>query len=66
MNCLLDKVFELGKGDLAIGTVKAFEAGIIDVPLLRVNLTQVKCCQLVIMKVISEYLILELGFNWSI
>lgn len=32
VDCLLDKVFELGEGDLAIGTVKAFEAGIIDVP----------------------------------
>lgn len=30
--CILDKVFELGKGDLAIGTVKAFEAGVIDIP----------------------------------
>lgn len=30
--CMLDKLFELGKGDLAIGTVKGFEAGIIDVP----------------------------------
>lgn len=32
VECLLNKVFELGDGDLAIGTVKAFEAGIIDVP----------------------------------
>lgn len=30
--CILDKVFELGKGDLAVGTVKAFEAGVIDIP----------------------------------
>lgn len=30
--CILDKVLELGKGDFAIGTVKAFEAGVIDVP----------------------------------
>lgn len=29
---ILDKVFELGGGDLAIGTVKAFEAGTIDIP----------------------------------
>lgn len=30
--CMLDKVYELGKGDLAVGTVKAFAAGIIDIP----------------------------------
>ena len=30
--CILDKVFELGNGDLAVGTVKAFETGVIDVP----------------------------------
>ena len=29
---ILDKVFELGGGDLAIGTVKAFERGVIDIP----------------------------------
>lgn len=30
--CILDKVFELGQGDLAVGTVKAFEQGVIDIP----------------------------------
>lgn len=30
--CILDKVFELGKGDLAVGTVKAFETGVMDIP----------------------------------
>ncbi|MBU5591785.1 methylaspartate mutase subunit E [Clostridium sp. MSJ-4] len=30
--CMVDKLFELGKGDLAIGTVKGFEAGVIDIP----------------------------------
>ncbi len=30
--CILDKVFELGGGDFAAGTVRAFEAGILDVP----------------------------------
>ena len=29
---LVDKCFELGEGDLAVGTVRAFEAGVIDVP----------------------------------
>lgn len=32
VKCLLDSVYELGNGDLAVGTVKAFEQGIIDVP----------------------------------
>ena len=30
--CILDKVFELGEGDLAKGTVRAFAAGVLDVP----------------------------------
>lgn len=30
--CMLDKVYELGNGDLAVGTVKAFATGTIDVP----------------------------------
>ncbi|MBP2636333.1 MAG: glmE [Firmicutes bacterium] len=30
--CILDKVLELGNGDYAIGAVRAFEAGVIDVP----------------------------------
>lgn len=32
MECILNKVTELGKGDIAIGAVRAFEAGAIDVP----------------------------------
>ena len=32
MECILNKVEELGKGDLAVGTVAAFAAGVIDVP----------------------------------
>lgn len=32
MNCILKKVEELGKGDYAIGTIAAFEAGVIDIP----------------------------------
>ncbi|NLM33731.1 MAG: methylaspartate mutase subunit E, partial [Acholeplasmataceae bacterium] len=32
VKCLLDKVFAVGNGDLAVGTVKAFEAGFIDIP----------------------------------
>ena len=30
--CIVDKVFELGHGDLAVGTVKAFAAGVLDIP----------------------------------
>lgn len=30
--CIMDKTFELGKGDLAVGTVKAFANGVIDIP----------------------------------
>lgn len=30
--CMLDKVYELGNGDLAVGTVKAFASGVIDIP----------------------------------
>ena len=30
--CMIDKMYEIGKGDFAIGAVKGFEMGIIDVP----------------------------------
>lgn len=30
--CMMDKLFELGNGDLAIGTVKGFETGVVDIP----------------------------------
>jgi len=30
--CILEKTLELGNGDIAVGTVRAFEAGVIDVP----------------------------------
>lgn len=30
--CILDKIFELGNGDWAVGTVRAFESGALDVP----------------------------------
>lgn len=32
VKCLLDCVYKVGEGDLAVGTVKAFEQGLIDVP----------------------------------
>lgn len=31
-NCILKKCFELGEGDIAAGAVRAFQAGVIDVP----------------------------------
>lgn len=30
--CILNKVFELGEGDIAVGTVRAFQAGVLDIP----------------------------------
>jgi len=30
--CILDKCFELGEGDIAKGTVRAFQAGVLDIP----------------------------------
>lgn len=32
VKCLLDTVYKLGDGDLAVGTVKAFEQGVLDIP----------------------------------
>jgi len=31
-HCLMDKTYELGDGDWAVGTVRAFEAGVLDIP----------------------------------
>jgi methylaspartate mutase epsilon subunit len=33
VNAILDKVFELGDGDVVIGTIKAVEAGVLDSPM---------------------------------
>lgn len=32
VNCLMDCVYRVGEGDLAVGVVKAFEQGLIDIP----------------------------------
>lgn len=32
VRCILEKTLELGEGDMAVGTVRAFQAGVIDVP----------------------------------
>ncbi len=31
-SCILDKIIELGGGDIAVGTIEAFKSGIIDIP----------------------------------
>ncbi len=40
--CILDKVFEMGGSDYAVGTVRAFEAGVLDVPFAPSNYTMNK------------------------
>jgi len=30
--CIMDKCLELGEGDVALGSVRAFQAGVIDIP----------------------------------
>ena len=32
VRCILDKIYELGNGDFAVGSVRGFEAGVIDIP----------------------------------
>jgi methylaspartate mutase epsilon subunit len=32
VRCLMDRVYKLGRGDIAAGTVAAFEAGVLDIP----------------------------------
>jgi len=32
VRCILDAVFEIGEGDFAVGSVRGFEAGLIDIP----------------------------------
>ena len=32
VRCILEKTLDLGEGDIAVGTVRAFQAGVIDVP----------------------------------
>lgn len=32
VQCIIDAVYQVGQGDLAVGTVKAFEMGIMDIP----------------------------------
>ncbi|MEG1871049.1 MAG: methylaspartate mutase subunit E, partial [Peptostreptococcaceae bacterium] len=30
--CIVDKCFEIGEGDIALGTIRAFKSGILDIP----------------------------------
>ena len=32
VSCIMDKILELGNSDLAAGTIRAFEAGVLDIP----------------------------------
>jgi len=32
VSCMIDKLYEIGKGDLAIGVIKGIEMGVIDIP----------------------------------
>nr|MBP9643267.1 methylaspartate mutase subunit E [Budvicia sp.] len=37
VRAVMKKVLELGEGDIAIGTVRAFEAGVLDIPFAPAN-----------------------------
>ena len=62
VDSLLAYVFRLGEGDLAIGTVKAFELGIIDIPFgfklseldLKIPLCFMEHCMVTIFEGTSE------------
>ncbi len=43
MECMLSKTLELGEGDFALGSVRAFEAGVIDVPFAPSKFNAGKC-----------------------
>ncbi len=43
MECMLKKTLELGDGDFALGSVRAFEAGVIDVPFAPSKFNAGKC-----------------------
>ncbi len=43
MECILRKTIELGDGDIAVGSIRAFEAGVIDVPFAPSKFNAGKC-----------------------
>lgn len=45
VRAVMNKVLELGNGDIAIGTVRAFEAGVLDVPFAPATCNSGKCCR---------------------
>ena len=48
---IVDKSFELGKGDLALGAIRAVKAGVIDIPFAPSKYNYGKCFRLVTLKV---------------
>ena len=42
---VVDRVLELGEGDIAVGTIRAFDAGVLDIPLHPAVLMPAKCCR---------------------
>lgn len=42
IKCIMDKVYDLGNGDLAIGTIEAVKQGVIDVPFAPANINMGK------------------------
>jgi len=42
IKCIMDKVYDLGNGDLALGTIEAVKQGVIDVPFAPANINMGK------------------------
>ena len=42
IKCIMDKVYDLGNGDLAIGTIEAVKQGVIDIPFAPANVNMGK------------------------
>lgn len=52
---IVDKCFELGNGDIALGVCRGVEAGVLDVPFAPCRFNAGKCCLVVIMMEQSVY-----------
>ena len=42
--CVVDKCFELGEGDIALGAIRAVQAGVLDIPWAPSRSTPAACC----------------------
>jgi len=42
IKCIMDKVYDLGNGDLAVGTIEAVKQGVIDIPFAPANINMGK------------------------